>query len=113
MDKYTKRMLFLSSVVVFYSGFFFYANGQKHPDHADIVISVQRDTHNTVRVTGFAAHHDVSIVKLSTPRGPEIGYLIHHRYLALGPLMDLKSGQNVTPIWSRTQESGGKTNAKK
>lgn len=72
-----------------------------HTEHARIVQSVQRDTNNTVRVTGFARRHWVSIVRLSTPRGPEIGYLIRDRYLALGPLMDLKTGRNVTPTWEK------------
>lgn len=68
--------------------------------HANVAQEVQRDTHGKVRVVRIENRHGVSIVQLSTPRGPEIGYLIHHRYLALGPLMDLKSGRNMTPIWS-------------
>jgi hypothetical protein len=70
-------------------------------NHSGLATAIQHDTRGTVRVTGFAQRQGVSIVKLSTPHGPEIGYLIHHRYLALGPLMDLKSGRNVTPTWEK------------
>ncbi|MDD3759795.1 MAG: hypothetical protein PHO57_03075 [Acidithiobacillus sp.] len=63
--------------------------------------SVQKDTHNAVRVLGFVHRHGVTIVRLQTPKGPEIAYLIAGKYLAIGPLMDLKTGKNVTPIWEK------------
>lgn len=62
-----------------------------------------RDTHHTVTIQGSLIRHDgIAIVRLKTPRGPEIAYLVDHgKYLAIGPLMDLKNGKNVTPIWER------------
>ena len=102
MAKDTQKILFWFFVAAFFGGATIYHVLQKHRgEHARIVQSVQRDTHDTVRVTGFARRHGVSIVRLSTPRGPEIGYLIRDRYLALGPLMDLKTGRNVTPTWEK------------
>lgn len=62
-----------------------------------------QDTHHTVTIQGTMIRHDgIAIVRLKTPRGPEIAYLIDHgKYLAIGPLMDLKTGKNVTPIWEK------------
>lgn len=62
-----------------------------------------RDTHHTVTIQGSLIRHDgIAIVRLKTPRGPEIAYLVDHgKYLAVGPLMNLKNGKNVTPIWER------------
>ncbi|MCL4525202.1 MAG: hypothetical protein M1492_01660 [Gammaproteobacteria bacterium] len=69
--------------------------------HASIRKSVARDTQGKVRVTGFAHRHGVSIVRLQIPKGPEIAYLVAGKYLAIGPLMNLKTGRNVTPPWEK------------
>ncbi|MBU2843205.1 hypothetical protein [Acidithiobacillus thiooxidans] len=61
-----------------------------------------QDTHHTITIQGSLRHDGIAIVRLKTPRGPEIAYLVDHgKYLAIGPLMDLKNGKNVTPIWER------------
>jgi hypothetical protein len=103
MARDTKILFWCAVAAVLFCGVAIYHHAwqKHHTEHAEIVQSVQRDTHGMVRVTGFARRHGVSIVRLSTPRGPEIGYLIRDRYLALGPLMDLKTGINVTPTWEK------------
>lgn len=64
--------------------------------------AVKQDTDGKVKMVGTLMQKDgVTIVRLSTPRGPEVAYLVADKYLAIGPLMDLKTGQNVTPIWER------------
>ena len=66
-----------------------------------IAPQIQKDTHGAVTQTGLFHRHGITVVTLHTPKGPEIAYLIAGKYLAIGPLMDLKTGINVTPIWEK------------
>lgn len=72
------------------------------PDLSVIAAQTHRDTHGAVTAVRLSRRHGVTIVQLHTPKGPEIAYLITGKYLAIGPLMDLKTGINVTPIWEKT-----------
>ncbi|MGK9450293.1 hypothetical protein ACSSZE_03370 [Acidithiobacillus caldus] len=66
-----------------------------------IAQEIQKDTHGAVTQTGLFHRHGITVVTLHTPKGPEIAYLIAGKYLAIGPLMDLKTGINVTPLWEK------------
>ena len=73
------------------------------PDDLSVIAAqTHRDTHGAVTAVRLSHRRGVTIVQLHTPKGPEIAYLIGNgRYLAIGPLMDLKTGINVTPIWEK------------
>ncbi|MBU2852918.1 hypothetical protein [Acidithiobacillus ferriphilus] len=75
--------------------------GDHQPDLSVIAAQTHRDTHGAVTAVRLSHRHGVTIVRLHTPKGPEIAYLIAGKYLAIGPLMDLKTGINVTPIWEK------------
>lgn len=63
---------------------------------------IAHDTHGAVTAVRLSHRHGITIAHLTTPKGPEIAYLIGNgRYLAIGPLMDLKTGRNVTPLWEK------------
>ncbi len=71
------------------------------PDLSVIAVQTHQDTHGAVTAVRLSHRHGVTIVRLHTPKGPEIAYLVAGKYLAIGPLMDLKTGQNVTPLWEK------------
>ena len=65
-----------------------------------IAKEISQDTHGSVHPIFWVTRNDVPIAVLQTPKGREIAYVVRHHYLAIGPLMDLKTGKNVTPAWT-------------
>lgn len=79
----------------------------QHPFNQNWGKELIHDTHHKVRIESATAWHDgISLIYLKTPRGPEVAYLIAHgKYLAIGPLMDLKTGKDLTPILEKKYAS--------
>lgn len=72
------------------------------PSPSVLAQEIAHDTHGSVHLVRIEHHHGIAIADLQTPKGPEIAYFVGNRkYLAIGPLMDLKTGSNVTPLWEK------------